>query len=53
MDVDKFLHVIEGFPQLYDVRLHSYMDRDLKENSWKSVAEEMNINGECFNQGFP
>ncbi len=45
MDLDKLIHLVEEHPSLYDPKRTDYMDRDLRDNTWRSIGEEMEKSG--------
>lgn len=49
VDIELLIHLVKGFPYLYDKSDKSYKDIVKKENAWKAIAEGINCSGKVFN----
>jgi hypothetical protein len=48
MDVEKLIVLIEKEPHLYNPKLNSYSDKQLRENTWNKIGMEMEQTGMYF-----
>lgn len=47
-DCETLIELIRQHPPIYDARLDSYRNENLKDNIWMSIAESINKTGELF-----
>ena len=45
MDIDKLVYFVEKEPQLYDNKSSTYSDKQLRENTWTRIGENMGFSG--------
>lgn len=45
-DTEDLIALIRQYPIIYNCKLDSYKDENLKDNIWKTIAESLNKTGE-------
>jgi hypothetical protein len=45
MDVDKLIRLVEERRHLYDPSMKEYSKRDVRENAWNAIGEELGFSG--------
>lgn len=49
MDKEMLIDLVRNEPRLWDQRLKSYHNRDIKANLWESIGKELLIKGKYVN----